>query len=149
MYCHTFCDTVIYSDIISAYLHCDIISSYVHRDTNLYSVSNLIIRIRRVFANGAHVVICGLLLAYNFSIDVHKRKPSSPIPQLLCCGDKHPAPRTRRDFANGSHVVIYLLQNAFNSSIASHSRNPRFPMRQCAIFNFRKDFANGAHVVIV
>ena len=122
-------------DIISAYLHSDIISA-----SDLTSV----VRVRRVFANGAHVVIRGLCLAYNFSIDVHKRNPPSLIPQSFPL-----ASRTRSVFAKGLHVVIYLQRCAFKFSIASHSRNPLSLMLQDAIFNIRNDFANGAHVVML
>ena len=75
-------------------------------DVHVFNPSSVIPQLsadnsRKVFANGAHVVICGLQCTCSFTIDVHNANPlSSNLQREL--NDIN----FRKDFANGAHVVI-------------------------------------------
>jgi len=99
------------------------------------------LKIRRVLANGSHVVILILLFIVNSSIFVHKRIALSPI---------HLEPyayNILRECANESHDIILLFINKSNFSIFLHC------CKLSSVIwrdndNSRIDFAKELHIII-
>jgi len=86
--------------------------------------------IQRDFAKGSHDVIFSLSLAYNYPIDMHKRKLSSHMPHgnISPSSNIQFACNMQRVRANGAHVVIFGLQLASKYFIFIHNTNPLSPI---------------------
>jgi len=80
--------------------------------------------IRRVSANGAHVVILYALLAYNAIMLLQYVNPSSDIIDPY-------AYNISSDLPNVIHVVILLLWSIFISFMLQHNFNPSLVIPQC------------------